>query len=48
MIIYEIQLRYLIRDKIQSETNSVQHKIQSEKKIEKFFSDKNFFLIKIL
>ena len=47
MIAYEIQLRYVIRDKfslrqnsvqdkIQSETNSVQDKIQSEKK---FFPD---------
>ena len=32
MIAYEIQLRYVISDKIQSETNSVQDKIQSEKK----------------
>ena len=29
---YEIQLRYVIRDKIQSKTNSVQDKIQSETK----------------
>ena len=32
MIAYEIQLQYVIRDKIQSETNSVRDKIQSEKK----------------
>ena len=31
MIAYEIQLRYVIRDKIQSETNTVQDKIQSKK-----------------
>ena len=31
MIAYEIQLRYVIRDKIQSKTNSVQNKIQSKK-----------------
>ena len=30
MIAYEIQLRYVIRDKIQSETNSVWDKFQSE------------------
>ena len=39
MIAYEIQLRYVIRDKIQSKTNSVQDKIQSEKK---FCWKKNF------
>ena len=45
MIAYEIQLRHVIRDKIQSERNldSVQDKIQSEKKSENFFSDKIFF-----
>ena len=32
MIGYEIQLQYVIRDKIQSETNSVQDKIWSKTK----------------
>ena len=46
MIAYEIQLRYVIRDKIQAKTkfslrqNSVQDKIQSETK-----SEKNTFLL---
>ena len=31
MIAYEIQMRYVIRDKIQSETNSVKEKIQEKK-----------------
>ena len=48
MIAYEIQLRYVIRDKIQSETNSVQDKIQSETnsvqdKIQSETKSKNFF-----
>ena len=44
MIAYEIQLWYVIRDKIQSETDSVQDKIQSETKSENFFFvDKIFF-----
>ena len=37
MIAYEIQLQYVIRDKIRSETKSVQDKIQSETKSENFF-----------
>ena len=37
MIVYEIHLRYVIRDKIQSETNSVRDKIQSKTKSENFF-----------
>ena len=45
MIPYEIQLRYVIRDKIQSETNSVQEKIQSGGK---FCQKKNFIGKKIL
>ena len=56
MIAYEIQLRYVIRGKIQSE--SVQDKIRSETKFSPsqnlrifsnkfFFSDKNFFPNKI-
>ena len=38
MIAYEMQLRYVIRDKIQSEKNSVQDKIQ----LEKILLEKNF------
>ena len=43
MIAYEMQLRYVILDRIQSETNSVQDKIQSEKKSENFFLANKFF-----
>ena len=39
MIAYEIQLWYVIRDKIQSETNSFRDKIQSKAK---FSQEKNF------
>ena len=45
MIAYQIQLRYVIREKIQSETkNSVRNKIQSKTKSEKnvFLLEKNF------
>ena len=55
MIAYEIQLRHVIRDKIQSETkfsqrqNPVQDKFQSEKKSKKnFFTKKIFVRKKIL
>ena len=46
MFMYEIQLQYVIRGKIQSETNSVRDKIQSGinsvlDKIQEIFSDKN-------
>ena len=49
MIAYEIKLRYVIRDKIQSKTksslrqNSVQDKIQSKTKSENFFHQKKNF-----
>ena len=47
MIAYKIQLQYVIRDKLslrqnRSEKNSVQDKIQSEKKI--FLNQQNKFL----
>ena len=51
MIAYEIQLQYVIRDKIQCETKtSVQDEIQSETKSEKknFLSVKNFVRKKLL
>ena len=51
MIAYEIQLRYVIRDKIQSETNSVRDKIGENIIAEKFCRKKNsqiFFLDWIL
>ena len=50
MIACEIQLRYVIRDKIQSKTNSVRDKIQSETKFlsEKIFFEKNFYWEKSL
>ena len=43
MTAYEIQLRYVIRDKIQSETNSARDKIR-----EFFFYRKNNFVRKKL
>ena len=43
MIAYERQLRYVIQDKIQSETNSVRDKIQSETK---FFVREKIFIRK--
>ena len=46
MIAYEIQLRYVIRDKIQSETNSVRDKIWSETKPKNFLPSKFFFVRK--
>ena len=57
MIANEIQLRYIIRDKTQSETNSVRDKSQSKKISENFFPaiffqrkffEKNFVRKKIL
>ena len=55
MIAYRIQLRYVIRDKIQSETKSSLRKIQSKTKLgprqnpriffqTKFFFHKNIFI----
>ena len=47
MIAYKIQLWYVIKDKIQSETKLVQDKIQSETKFsQKNLSEKKFLLEK--
>ena len=48
MIAYKIQLRCVIRDKIQSETNSVRDKIQSDTKSQDIFSVNFFFGWKII